>query len=155
MALTSLMEVLSHQPPRPGSSSVRSVGHMVWTPLFSQEEKMRKEEEEAKKRAEDDAKKKKVLSNMGAHFGGYLVKVSLACGNLCLQGGKGNLRVLVLRRRRTKPGPHPGPAVTVDSMWQVGEGDTLLIVSVPLLATVFLWWCLGVREEDWGLYSYV
>uniref|UniRef100_I3MRU9 Troponin T, slow skeletal muscle n=1 Tax=Ictidomys tridecemlineatus TaxID=43179 RepID=I3MRU9_ICTTR len=38
------------------------------------EEKMRKEEEEAKKRAEDDAKKKKVLSNMGAHFGGYLVK---------------------------------------------------------------------------------
>uniref|UniRef100_A0A8C8Y305 Troponin T, slow skeletal muscle n=1 Tax=Panthera leo TaxID=9689 RepID=A0A8C8Y305_PANLE len=40
------------------------------------EEKMRKEEEEAKKRAEDDAKKKKVLSNMGAHFGGYLVKVS-------------------------------------------------------------------------------
>ncbi|XP_043853801.1 troponin T, slow skeletal muscle isoform X3 [Dromiciops gliroides] len=37
------------------------------------EEKMRKEEE-AKKRAEDDAKKKKVLSNMGAHFGGYLVK---------------------------------------------------------------------------------
>lgn len=45
-------------------------------PLFPQEEKMRKEEEEAKKRAEDDAKKKKVLSNMGAHFGGYLVKVS-------------------------------------------------------------------------------
>lgn len=43
---------------------------------------MRKEEEEAKKRAEDDAKKKKVLSNMGAHFGGYLVKVSLACGRL-------------------------------------------------------------------------
>ncbi|CAO2627283.1 Troponin T, slow skeletal muscle [Lemmus lemmus] len=46
------------------------------------EEKMRKEEEEAKKRAEDDAKKKKVLSNMGAHFGGYLVKVSLACASL-------------------------------------------------------------------------
>lgn len=46
--------------------------------MLSQEEKMRKEEEEAKKRAEDDAKKKKVLSNMGAHFGGYLVKVSLA-----------------------------------------------------------------------------
>ncbi|XP_075461576.1 troponin T, slow skeletal muscle isoform X5 [Ascaphus truei] len=38
------------------------------------EEKMRKEEEEAKKRAEEDAKKKKVLSNMGAHFGGYLLK---------------------------------------------------------------------------------
>ncbi|KAB1259922.1 Troponin T; slow skeletal muscle [Camelus dromedarius] len=34
---------------------------------------MQKEEEEAKKRAQDDAKKKKVLSNMGAHFGGYLV----------------------------------------------------------------------------------
>lgn len=43
---------------------------------------MRKEEEEAKKRAEDDAKKKKVLSNMGAHFGGYLVKVSSACWDL-------------------------------------------------------------------------
>lgn len=55
---------------------------MEGTPLFSQEEKMRKEEEEAKKRAEDDAKKKKVLSNMGAHFGGYLVKVSPACVNL-------------------------------------------------------------------------
>lgn len=55
---------------------------MEGTPLFSQEEKMRKEEEEAKKRAEDDAKKKKVLSNMGAHFGGYLVKVSLAWGSL-------------------------------------------------------------------------
>ncbi|XP_032869118.1 troponin T, slow skeletal muscle isoform X3 [Amblyraja radiata] len=38
------------------------------------EEKNRKEEEEAKKRADDDAKKKKVLSNMGAHYGGYLVK---------------------------------------------------------------------------------
>lgn len=43
---------------------------------------MRKEEEEAKKRAEDDAKKKKVLSNMGAHFGGYLVKVSSAYWSL-------------------------------------------------------------------------
>lgn len=51
---------------------------MGLTPFFPQEEKMRKEEEEAKKRAEDDAKKKKVLSNMGAHFGGYLVKVSSA-----------------------------------------------------------------------------
>ncbi|KAG9481596.1 hypothetical protein GDO78_010696 [Eleutherodactylus coqui] len=38
------------------------------------EEKMRKEEEEAKKRADDDAKKKKVLSNMGAQYGGYLMK---------------------------------------------------------------------------------
>ena len=47
-----------------------------------QEERMRKEEEEAKKRAEDDAKKKKVLSNMGGHYGGYLVKVSSAGGGL-------------------------------------------------------------------------
>lgn len=76
---------------------------------------MRKEEEEAKKRAEDDAKKKKVLSNMGAHFGGYLVKVSLACGSQHLQVGKGNFKVLVLRRR-TKPGPHSGAGVTVDNM---------------------------------------
>ncbi|XP_077595542.1 troponin T, slow skeletal muscle-like [Stigmatopora nigra] len=38
-------------------------------------ERQRKEEEEAKKRAEDEAKKKKVLSNMGAHFGGFLAKV--------------------------------------------------------------------------------
>ncbi|XP_010902933.1 troponin T, slow skeletal muscle isoform X1 [Esox lucius] len=38
------------------------------------EERQRKEDEEAKKRAEDDAKKKKVLSNMGAHFGGFLAK---------------------------------------------------------------------------------
>uniref|UniRef100_A0A8C6U9T3 Troponin T, slow skeletal muscle n=1 Tax=Neogobius melanostomus TaxID=47308 RepID=A0A8C6U9T3_9GOBI len=39
------------------------------------EERHRKEEEEAKKRADDEAKKKKVLSNMGAHFGGFLAKV--------------------------------------------------------------------------------
>uniref|UniRef100_G3NZ33 Troponin T, slow skeletal muscle n=1 Tax=Gasterosteus aculeatus aculeatus TaxID=481459 RepID=G3NZ33_GASAC len=38
------------------------------------EERQRKEDEEAKKRAEEDAKKKKVLSNMGAHFGGFLAK---------------------------------------------------------------------------------
>ncbi|KAK9530478.1 hypothetical protein VZT92_011974 [Zoarces viviparus] len=37
-------------------------------------ERQRKEDEEAKKRAEDEAKKKKVLSNMGAHFGGFLAK---------------------------------------------------------------------------------
>lgn len=42
-----------------------------------QEERQRKEDEEAKKRAEDEAKKKKVLSNMGAHFGGFLAKVSI------------------------------------------------------------------------------
>lgn len=52
--------------------------------MYPQEEKMRKEEEEAKKRAEDDAKKKKVLSTMGAHYGGYLVKVSCGAGNLGL-----------------------------------------------------------------------
>ncbi|MED6238791.1 Troponin T, slow skeletal muscle [Ataeniobius toweri] len=39
-----------------------------------QEERQRKEDEEAKKRADDEAKKKKVLSNMGAHFGGFLAK---------------------------------------------------------------------------------
>uniref|UniRef100_A0A8C9T8G9 Troponin T, slow skeletal muscle n=1 Tax=Scleropages formosus TaxID=113540 RepID=A0A8C9T8G9_SCLFO len=38
------------------------------------EERQRKEDEEAKKRADDEAKKKKVLSNMGAHFGGFLAK---------------------------------------------------------------------------------
>lgn len=42
---------------------------------FQQEERQRKEDEEAKKRADDEAKKKKVLSNMGAHFGGFLAKV--------------------------------------------------------------------------------
>lgn len=44
---------------------------------FPQEERQRKEDEEAKKRAEDEAKKKKVLSNMGAHFGGFLAKVGV------------------------------------------------------------------------------
>uniref|UniRef100_A0A3Q2NRQ1 Troponin T, slow skeletal muscle n=1 Tax=Fundulus heteroclitus TaxID=8078 RepID=A0A3Q2NRQ1_FUNHE len=38
------------------------------------EERQRKEDEEARKRADDEAKKKKVLSNMGAHFGGFLAK---------------------------------------------------------------------------------
>ncbi|MED6285895.1 Troponin T, slow skeletal muscle [Characodon lateralis] len=38
------------------------------------EERQRKEDEDAKKRADDEAKKKKVLSNMGAHFGGFLAK---------------------------------------------------------------------------------
>lgn len=42
-----------------------------------QEERQRKEDEEAKKRADDEAKKKKVLSNMGAHFGGFLAKVRI------------------------------------------------------------------------------
>lgn len=48
---------------------------MTWRWL-PQEERQRKEDEEAKKRADDEAKKKKVLSNMGAHFGGFLAKVS-------------------------------------------------------------------------------
>lgn len=43
--------------------------------VLPQEERQRKEDEEAKKRADDEAKKKKVLSNMGAHFGGFLAKV--------------------------------------------------------------------------------
>ncbi|XP_077959818.1 troponin T, slow skeletal muscle isoform X1 [Gasterosteus aculeatus] len=46
----------------------------MFRPDFVQEERQRKEDEEAKKRAEEDAKKKKVLSNMGAHFGGFLAK---------------------------------------------------------------------------------
>lgn len=45
--------------------------------FVTQEERQRKEDEEAKKRADDDAKKKKVLSNMGAHFGGFLAKVRM------------------------------------------------------------------------------
>lgn len=44
---------------------------------LQQEERQRKEDEEAKKRADDEAKKKKVLSNMGAHFGGFLAKVRI------------------------------------------------------------------------------
>lgn len=50
----------------------------MFRPDFVQEERQRKEDEEAKKRAEEDAKKKKVLSNMGAHFGGFLAKVRIA-----------------------------------------------------------------------------
>lgn len=66
---------------------------------------MRKEEEEAKKRAEDDAKKKKVLSNMGAHFGGYLVKVSqpAEAQGLGSQGG-GNQRPRLLVPEGGGPG---------------------------------------------------
>lgn len=50
---------------------------------FPQEERQRKEDEEAKKRADDEAKKKKVLSNMGAHFGGFLAKVGVG-GTSCV-----------------------------------------------------------------------
>uniref|UniRef100_A0A8D0G7M2 Troponin T, slow skeletal muscle n=1 Tax=Sphenodon punctatus TaxID=8508 RepID=A0A8D0G7M2_SPHPU len=62
------------------------------------EEKMRKEEEEAKKRAEDDAKKKKVLSNMGAHFGGYLVKVR----NGTWRSGRGRVEGIWLGEQRQR-----------------------------------------------------
>ncbi|XP_029440697.1 troponin T, slow skeletal muscle isoform X3 [Rhinatrema bivittatum] len=62
------------------------------------EEKMRKEEEEAKKRAEDDAKKKKVLSNMGAHFGGYLVKAEQKRGKR--QTGREMKRKILAERRK-------------------------------------------------------
>ncbi|XP_062033596.1 troponin T, slow skeletal muscle [Lepus europaeus] len=64
------------------------------------EEKMRKEEEEAKKRAEDDAKKKKVLSNMGAHFGGYLVKAEQKRGKR-QTGRETKLRILSERKKRS------------------------------------------------------
>ncbi|KAI5931750.1 Troponin T, slow skeletal muscle [Manis javanica] len=62
------------------------------------EEKMRKEEEEAKKRAEDDAKKKKVLSNMGAHFGGYLVKAEQKRGKR-QTGRETKVRILSERKK--------------------------------------------------------
>lgn len=62
------------------------------------EEKMRKEEEEAKKRAEDDAKKKKVLSNMGAHFGGYLVKAEQKRGKR-QTGRETKIRILSERKK--------------------------------------------------------
>lgn len=60
---------------------------VFWSPAkfnertrLQQEERQRKEDEEAKKRADDEAKKKKVLSNMGAHFGGFLAKVRIWSG---------------------------------------------------------------------------
>ncbi|XP_021571753.1 troponin T, slow skeletal muscle [Carlito syrichta] len=56
------------------------------------------EEEEAKKRAEDDAKKKKVLSNMGAHFGGYLVKAEQKRGKR-QTGREMKLRILSERKK--------------------------------------------------------
>ncbi|XP_066483384.1 troponin T, slow skeletal muscle [Tiliqua scincoides] len=61
------------------------------------EEKMRKEEEEAKRKAEDDAKKKKVLSNMGAHFGGYLVKAEQKRGKR--QTGR-EMKIRILSERK-------------------------------------------------------
>ncbi|XP_064416423.1 troponin T, slow skeletal muscle isoform X4 [Latimeria chalumnae] len=62
------------------------------------EEKQRKEDEEAKKRAEDDAKKKKVLSNMGAHFGGYLAKAEQKRGKR--QTGREMKRKILAERRK-------------------------------------------------------
>ncbi|XP_041425428.1 troponin T, slow skeletal muscle isoform X4 [Xenopus laevis] len=62
------------------------------------EDKIRKEEEEAKKRADDDAKKKKVLSNMGAHFGGYLAKAEQKRGKK--QTGRETKRKVLADRRK-------------------------------------------------------
>ncbi|XP_018423767.1 PREDICTED: troponin T, slow skeletal muscle [Nanorana parkeri] len=62
------------------------------------EEKMRKEEEEAKKRADDDAKKKKVLSNMGAQFGGYLMKAEQRRGKR--QTGREMKRKILAERHK-------------------------------------------------------
>ncbi|CAJ0957811.1 unnamed protein product [Ranitomeya imitator] len=62
------------------------------------EEKMRKEEEEAKKRADDDAKKKKVLSNMGAQFGGYLMKAEQKRGKR--QTGREMKRKILAERHK-------------------------------------------------------
>uniref|UniRef100_A0A8C4PU24 Troponin T, slow skeletal muscle n=1 Tax=Equus asinus TaxID=9793 RepID=A0A8C4PU24_EQUAS len=83
------------------------------------EEKMRKEEEEAKKRAEDDAKKKKVLSNMGAHFGGYLVKAEQKRGKR--QTGR-EMKVRILSERK-KP-------LNIDHM-----GEEQLRVNSPTMLT--------------------
>ncbi|CAL8285073.1 unnamed protein product [Merluccius merluccius] len=62
------------------------------------EERQRKEEEESKKRAEDEAKKKKVLSNMGAHFGGFLAKVEQKRGKK--QTGREVKKKTLAERRR-------------------------------------------------------
>ncbi|KAJ8364296.1 hypothetical protein SKAU_G00131270 [Synaphobranchus kaupii] len=62
------------------------------------EERQRKEEEEAKKRADDEAKKKKVLSNMGAHFGGFLAKAELKRGKT--QTGREIKKKTLVERRK-------------------------------------------------------
>lgn len=62
------------------------------------EERQRKEDEEAKKKAEDDAKKKKVLSNMGAHFGGFLAKAEQRRGKK--QTGREIKRKTLIERRK-------------------------------------------------------
>lgn len=68
----------------PSITVISDYNVVSWSPakfnehaLPQQEERQRKEDEEAKKRADDEAKKKKVLSNMGAHFGGFLAKVRI------------------------------------------------------------------------------
>uniref|UniRef100_A0A3P9KX44 Troponin T, slow skeletal muscle n=1 Tax=Oryzias latipes TaxID=8090 RepID=A0A3P9KX44_ORYLA len=61
-------------------------------------ERQRKEDEEAKKRAEDEAKKKKVLSNMGAHFGGFLAKVEQRRGKR--QTGREIKKMTLAERRK-------------------------------------------------------
>ncbi|XP_061079354.1 troponin T, slow skeletal muscle [Conger conger] len=65
------------------------------------EERQRKEDEEAKKRADDEAKKKKVLSNMGAHFGGFLAKAEQRRGKR--QTGR-EIKRKTLTERRTPLG---------------------------------------------------
>ncbi|KAG7459871.1 hypothetical protein MATL_G00214940 [Megalops atlanticus] len=62
------------------------------------EERQRKEDEEAKKRADDEAKKKKVLSNMGAHFGGFLAKAEQRRGKR--QTGREIKRKTLAERRK-------------------------------------------------------
>ncbi|KAL4617837.1 troponin T, slow skeletal muscle isoform X2, partial [Arapaima gigas] len=62
------------------------------------EDRQRKEDEEAKKRAEDEAKKKKVLSNMGAHFGGFLAKAEQKRGKR--QTGREVKKTTLAERRK-------------------------------------------------------
>ncbi|KAI4876449.1 hypothetical protein NFI96_034182 [Prochilodus magdalenae] len=63
------------------------------------EERQRKEDEEAKKRADDEAKKKKVLSNMGAHFGGFLAKAEQRRGGKRQTGREIKRKTLAERRK--------------------------------------------------------
>ncbi|TSL82536.1 Troponin T, fast skeletal muscle [Bagarius yarrelli] len=63
------------------------------------EERQRKEDEEAKRRADEEAKKKKVLSNIGAHFGGYLAQVEQR-GRGTRQTGREIKRKTLAERRK-------------------------------------------------------
>lgn len=71
---------------------------------LQQEERQRKEDEEAKKRADDEAKKKKVLSNMGAHFGGFLAKVRIwgTCRSPAGSYSRPSLCLMQVEQRRGK-----------------------------------------------------